>query len=51
LDDQRKRGMSSAWTDPRYRIEANAELDGRKRDPPNDQLSVVLGHATLVASR
>jgi hypothetical protein len=34
-----------------FRIEANAELDGLKRDAPNDQLSVVLGHATLVASR
>jgi hypothetical protein len=35
----------------RCRVEANAELDGLKRDAPNDQLSVVLGHATLVASR
>jgi hypothetical protein len=35
----------------RLLLGANAELDGRKRDAPNEQLSVVLGHATLVASR
>src|SRR5512133_1815256 len=30
---------------------ANAEPDGRKRDPPNEQHSVVLGHAMLVVGR